>query len=264
MNILEGFKIRRRDTPFHRLDPRSKFAVVGSLSLLSLVFSEPLPLLILVIVITSLMAVAKVMSEWARTLKGLIPFLALVFALNFITVPYERLNFSVAMTLRLLALTSAFSLFFLTTTPDDLALAMESSGIPRDFSLMFTMSLRFVPTLARDLQIITDAFRCKGLELEKGGLITRLKNYAKLLIPLMVLEVKRSLMIAEALEARGFGASPRRVKPYKGLEMRPLDYLVSFTALLATFIIVSLNYLNLLPSWLYLRLPEPAIPIFSH
>ena len=129
---------------------------------------------------------------------------------------------------------------------------------------MFTMSLRFVPTLARDLQIITDAFRCKGLELEKGGLITRLKNYAKLLIPLMVLEVKRSLMIAEALEARGFGASPRRVKPYKGLEMKPLDYLVSFTALLTTFAVVALDYLNLLPSWLYLKLPEPAIPIFSH
>ena len=202
MSLLEGFRFRRKRTPLHGLDPRVKFMIAIDYTILSLCFIEVIPLFMILLSTLVLVIIAKSLGEWKRTMKGILPFLLLIFGINFISIGENRLNYSLSMTLRFASLTSAFSVFFLTTTPDELALAMESSGVPRDYSLMFTMALRFVPTLSRDLQVIMDALKSRGFELEKGNVIVRLRNYAYILVPLIIYEIRRSLMIAEALEAR--------------------------------------------------------------
>lgn len=256
MSLLEGFRFRHKDTPLHELDPRVKFIIAISYTVLSLYFIEIVPLFIILISIILLIALAKSLAEWGRTMKGILPFLFIIFFVNLISVSKERVNYSLSMTLRFASLTSAFSIFFLTTTPDELALAMESSGIPRDYSLMFTMALRFVPTLSRDLQIITDALKSKGFELERGNIVTRLKNYAYVLVPLIIYEIRRSLMIAEALEARGYGFVKKVDTPYK-LKMKKRDWGALTLTLAFTLMIVLLKSLGVLPYWVYLKLPEP-------
>ena len=256
MSLLEGFRFRRKRTPLHSLDPRVKFMIAIDYTILSLWFIEVIPLFMILLSTLVLVIIAKSLGEWKRTMKGILPFLLLIFGINFISIGEDRLNYSLSMTLRFASLTSAFSVFFLTTTPDELALAMESSGIPRDYSLMFTMALRFVPTLSRDLQIIMDALKSRGFELEKGNVVARLRNYAYILVPLIIYEIRRSLMIAEALEARGYGATRKVDSPYK-LAMRRKDYTVLTLSTTMTILILTSKMVGALPPWIYLKLPEP-------
>lgn len=230
--VLQMFRFRRATTALHTLDPRAKLTILIALSIASLALYDALSLLLLLALEVGLLAASKSLRMWARSLRGLTTLLALIFALNYLTLPSHKLFTSTAMTLRFLCLTTAFSIFFLTTMVDEIALTMESSGVPREYSMMLTMSLRFVPSLARDLQTVVDALRSKGLELEKGSLRTRVRNYSYALISLIVLELRRSLMIAEALEARAFGAV-RRVEPYVELRLSSRDRVTISLSLLA-------------------------------
>jgi len=166
---------------------------------------------------------SRSLHRWLGTLRGALIFAAVIFVLNALMSPERGLEYAASMSLRFVVLTSSFSLYFLTTTPEDLALALESSGLPREYALMITMSLRFVPTLARDMQVVIDAFRSRGMRIDSGNLMERLRSYAAILTPLIVFEVRRSLMVAEALEARAFGGA---AKPtiYKRMRMGRADH----------------------------------------
>jgi energy-coupling factor transport system permease protein len=56
---------------------------------------------------------------------------------------------------------------------------------------------------------IMDAQKSRGLELEKGNFIRRVRNLIPILIPLVVNAVVRSGELAEAMESRAYGAVPR-------------------------------------------------------
>jgi energy-coupling factor transport system permease protein len=78
--------------------------------------------------------------------------------------------------------------------------------------------------LAEEAQTIIDAQRARGLELEKGNFFRKVRNYIPILIPLIVSAIRRSLEMAEAMEARAWGATKRRTNLYV-LELRRGDYI---------------------------------------
>jgi len=53
--------------------------------------------------------------------------------------------------------------------------------------------------MAVDAQTVVDAQRSRGLELDKGNLLKRVRNYIPILIPLLLIAIRRSLELAEAL-----------------------------------------------------------------
>src|SRR5690554_6631982 len=59
-----------------------------------------------------------------------------------------------------------------------------------------------------------DAQKARGLELEKGSLMKRIRNYVPVLIPLIVSAIRRSLELAEAMESRAWGATKKRTNSY--------------------------------------------------
>jgi len=133
------------------------------------------------------------------------------------------------MSIRFLTLVASFSWFFLTTSPDDLGLALERSKVPYELCFAFTTAVRFVPVLADEAQTIIDAQRSRGLELDKGNLLKRIKNYLPILIPLIVNAIRRSLELAEAMESRAFGSEAERTSLYV-LKMHLSDYLIVIIA----------------------------------
>jgi len=137
------------------------------------------------------------------------------------------IEYSLAMTIRFLVLVESFSVFFLTTSPDHLGLALEQSRVPYEFCFAFTTAVRFVPVLAEEAQTIMDAQKARGLELERGNFIKRVKNYIPILIPLIVGAIRRSLELAEAMESRAWGASEKRTNLYV-LKMKRADYSLAF------------------------------------
>ncbi|MCR6690899.1 MAG: energy-coupling factor transporter transmembrane protein EcfT [archaeon YNP-LCB-003-016] len=248
MMTLKAFEFKRGDTIIHRLDPRVKFLLSISYLILSFIYNNFVILLILFLTSIPLFYLAKSLIDYLRSLRGALLFIILVFALNYFV---SGLYLALTITLRLILLMSSFSIFFMTTYPEDFALMLVNIGVPYDFALTLTMSIRFVPTLAREAQIIIDAQRSRGLELEKGNFIVKLKNYIPILVPLIVSALRRSMSVAEAMESRAFGASPKRSSlielSFKRRDYIALFIIVSFTVfmLLLKFYFHIEDYLNL-------------------
>lgn len=186
-------------------------------------------------------SVARRWEKFLSVMKAAGPLAILIFVLNWITSYNYGFEVPALMALRFLSLSMSLSFFFMTTSPDEVSAMLESIGVPREYTMLITMSFRFVPTLALDVEAVTHALQSRGFELQRGGILQRARNYVYLMVPLVIFEVRRSLMAAEALEARGFG-SPRKPTPYVRLRFTALDrILLLLIALLAVgFILVPL------------------------
>jgi energy-coupling factor transport system permease protein len=238
MKFFQGFRFKRVQTPIHLLDPRTKLLISCSF-FTAFLYSELLPLVTILLVQVPLVIIAHIQREWLQTLKGGAFFAVLIFVINVLT--GSQVAYSLAMVLRFLILISAFSIFFLTTMPDDLGAALEKMGIPYDYCFMFTTAVRYVPVLATEASTIIDAQRSRGLEMEKGNFVKRVKNFIPVLIPLLVNSIRRSLEMAEAMEARCWGAVEQRTSLYVPI-LKPMDY---------AFIVVTVSAIILA---IYLRL----------
>jgi len=222
LSVFEGFRFRHVSSPIHNRDPRIKFVFVIAMFAVTLLFTEFLPLLVLFFLPLPFVAVAGVKRQWLRSLRGALFLAMFIFVFNFVFGYLYRsypttsvlLEYSLAMTLRFLVLVESFSVFFLTTSPDHLSLALEQSHVPYEFTFAFTTAVRFVPVLAEEAQTIMDAQKARGLELERGNFLKRVRNYIPILIPLIVSAIRRSLELAEAMESRAWGASSKRTNLY--------------------------------------------------
>jgi energy-coupling factor transport system permease protein len=184
----------------------------------------------LLLVQVPLLVVGKVARRWMHSLRaGLI----LSFLIFFINWYVQSILVAAAFTMRFLVLMSASSLFFMTTSPDDIGLALDKIGpirwisrrwlgYPNALSFLFTTTVRFVPTMAVDAQMVVDAQRSRGLELDRGNYLRRIRNYVPILIPLFLSAVRRSWELAEALESRAFPGVENKVSLFQ-LKMKPVD-----------------------------------------
>jgi energy-coupling factor transport system permease protein len=275
MSVFEGFKFRKVSSVIHTLDPRVKFFFVCILFVMAIMFTQLLALAVLFFIPLPFVFMARVNRQWLRSLRGAALLAIFIFATNFIigyfypssSIPnvdgaidtpmeyfalFER---AAAMTLRFIVLIASFSVFFLTTSPDHLGLALQQSHIPYEFCFAFTTAVRFVPVLADEAQTIMDAQKARGLELESGNIIKRIRNYIPILIPLIVNAIRRSLELAEAMESRAWGASDKRTNLYK-LNLKRADIIL---------VIISVLMLTLaLYLWLYnIYVPSLASLLFA-
>ena len=259
MSVFDGLKFRKVTSPIHNLDPRMKFVYVCAVFVAAILFSAIMPLMTLFLLQVPFVLLARVQRQWLRSLRGAMFLAGFIFFINIITsylyqgyvLTAANLENAVSLTLRFVVLVESFSVFFLTTSPDHLGLALEQSHVPYEFSFAFTTAVRFVPVLAEEAQTIMDAQKARGLELEKGNFMKRIRNYVPVLIPLIVSAIRRSLELAEAMESRAWGASKKRTNLY-ALRLHRGDF-----ALLA--IVVALLALTV---YAYLYVPIPTVRSF--
>lgn len=251
INFLEAFKFKMKDTFIHRLDPRTKLYFAVIITIISLCFNEIIPLAIIFLFLVPLFKIGKIFSQWLNTLRGLVFLAVFIIVLDTLFISF---NLGVAMSIRLLVLISAFSLFFLTVHPDDFSQSLIQIKVPFSFAFALSLAIRFVPTLAQEAQNVREAQMVRGLELQKGNIIKKVRNFIPIIIPLIILSIQRALLIAESLESRGFGAAKQRTYLYP-LKMKFKDFLIIG---ILTFFLVSVIILLLtgsLPDWLHFHLP---------
>ena len=253
--ILEGFAFQKRDSILHRLDPRVKMVYALIMMVMAgFIFSQLLPLLVLLLVQVPLALLGRVGRLWARTLRASTPLLLIIVGLNLLAIWWPTRSLSLydvehvlALAVRFAVFVSSFSIFTLTTSPDDLSLALEQMGVPYSFCFMFRAALRFTPVMAREARITMDAQRARGLELDKGGLLTRARRYIPILVPLIVNAITRAWAMAEAMESRAWGAG-KRTSLYV-LRMKGRDYLALLIMLYAMVVAI---YVRMMVSFPYI------------
>jgi energy-coupling factor transport system permease protein len=250
LRFVEGFKFTKMDSPIHRLDPRAKFVLTLGFFTAALMYTNIYALINIFLAQVPGVLMARTVSRWLRSMRGGL-FLG-VFILITNIIFGTPLASSLAFATRFFAIMSAFSFFFMTTSADDLGLALEQIHVPYSISFTFTTAVRLVPTMAIDAQTVVDAQRSRGLELDKGNFMKRIRNYIPILIPLIISAISRSVELAEALESRAFGATEKRT-PIVTLKMRMVDYLV----ILAT----AFGLAVALYVYLYVRLPVLMLPV---
>jgi energy-coupling factor transport system permease protein len=207
-----------------------------SLSLLSGTIIEFIVILSIILFIG---LVSRVIKRMAKTIVFSASFLVLIFIID-ILVGYSIL-FSVIVCLRFVSVVSSSSIFFLTTSPDELELVMKTLHLPYDLIFAFVTAVRFVPVIMLDALQILDSQKSRGLEIEKGSMMKRIKNYLPVLVPLIVQSIIRSEELAEAMESRAYGFSKKKTS-YYSLHLRKRDYLASVLCLIFIIQFIILVY----------------------
>jgi energy-coupling factor transport system permease protein len=216
LSYLEAFIYIKGNTFFHKLDPRSKgiLAISAAISL-GLLVDGVLLYLILIWVFVFIIYYGGLGKQLYASARSYALLTVVLFAINLWAT--RSLLASTLVVERLILFVELFSIISLTTSPEDLGTALLKMGLPYTFVLAFTMSLRFLPTVATELKSIEDSQKSRGLELDKGGFIDRLKKYVPILIPLLVSTIIRAEQVAEAMESKCFGAT---AKPTRIRELR--------------------------------------------
>ncbi len=132
---------------------------------------------------------------------------------------------------RFAALIWLTSLLTLTSTLSELARGIEwllrpwqRVGVPADeLAMVFTLALRFVPTLALEMEKVLKAQAARGAAIQRGANpITRTRQLLPVLIPLFVNTLRRTEALTAALEARGYVGGAHRTH-YVRLRFRRAD-----------------------------------------
>jgi len=236
----------------HSLDPRAKlvFSIVYTIS--ALMYTEIIPLLFIFVSLIPLILMGKLFKQWIKSIRGLSFLILFIVILNTL---FISLSFAIAMILRIYIMVSAFSIFFLTVDPNDLALSLISMKLPYEFAFSFSLAFRFVPTIAYEAQNILDAQQSRGYEMQKKGFINQIKNLFPLLIPLIICSIRRAFNVAEALESRAFGSRKERTYYYT-IKYSIKDWIFTFYLLffLAFSIFIRIQF-NILPEFVMWSLP---------
>jgi energy-coupling factor transport system permease protein len=224
-----GFVFRRVSSPFHRLDPRVRLLVAMEFFVLSLIVSTVEGVALVLLAILAVAAVAKSLRRIGRTVAFSGLFAVFIFAVNLLF-GLGLLN-AILYSFRFLAIISSTSVFFVTTSPDELEQIMKWMRVPRDIVFAFVTAIRFIPVVMLDAFQIMDAQKSRGLEFERGNIFRRIRNMVPILIPLVVNSVIRSGELAEAMESRAYGSTPRPTSLY-GMSLRWYDAAVAVGSLL--------------------------------
>jgi energy-coupling factor transport system permease protein len=255
VSLLKAFDFRKRDTIVHRLDPRTKLYLAIILFVLSFMFSQIIVLTLIFISLLLVLAVAKALGQWFKTLRALSFILIFIVIINSLfNYAQYPLAYSLTIVVRLLDIIACFSIFFLTVHPDDFAQALIQLHVPFDFAFTLVIAIRMVPTLAQEAQTIMDAQMSRGLELQKGNIVKQIRNYVPILIPLIVSSIRRAFSVAESLESRAFGSTKKRTYLHV-LKMAKKDWIVVLISTLAVVFSIYFNFFVGLPKWATWQIP---------
>ena len=107
--------------------------------------------------------------------------------------------------------------------------------IPK-LSMVFSMILRFVPTLISRLKEISAVQKTLGRDISKGGIIKRVKCGIKILSVLITWSLENAIETADSMKSRGYGLSGRTSYTIFKLEKRDKLMLLSMGILSAVIL----------------------------
>jgi energy-coupling factor transport system permease protein len=103
------------------------------------------------------------------------------------------------------------AVIFLTVTPtEDFTFALSRLGVPFVMSFALTLAFRLTPLFIETGQTIAMAQKSRGLDLDTGGILKRIRNHVPIVIPVLASGLRRADQLAVALESRGFGKEKKR------------------------------------------------------
>ncbi len=102
-------------------------------------------------------------------------------------------------------------IFLTTTDPSELASSLNGVGVPYTIAYSLEIALRYIPDIQDEFHRIKNAQEARGIEMSsKGRLLSRIKNTAAIIFPLLFSSMERIDVVSNAMELRGFGKKKSR------------------------------------------------------
>jgi energy-coupling factor transport system permease protein len=251
---VPDFLGRPGPTAFHRLNPLTKAILATATAVAAVVLGGvALPAALMVVGVLLPAFAAGVLPRLLRLAAVLaLPIALSAFLVNLFFFPGgqqvlfrigpisatgEGLALALEILARIVAISGAVTLFYLTTRPSDLVVDLERRGVSPRVAFVANASVQAVPAMVERAEQITVAQRARGLDTE-GSAWRRIRGIVPIVAPVVLGSIADVEERTMALEARGFTRPGRRTllwaPPEAGWE-RPARW-VLMVALLALIV----------------------------
>ncbi len=122
----------------------------------------------------------------------------------------EGLLFGLVVCCRILVPMLVFQYVFITTGPNEMVVGLTRIGVPYRVAVLVSTTFRFVPLLLDEFNMIRDAQRLRGIDLDGLGVFRKLVALGRMLVPLITGSIARGQAMEIALQARAFTGSGER------------------------------------------------------
>lgn len=212
-------------SPVHRLDARVKLWCALATLVAIFCASNLAQLALAAVFVAALLAAARVPAgRVVASVRPLMVFLAVLSLFNLLfvrtgevvaslgplSVTSGGIMAAVLYTARFALALVTGSLVMLTTTPTQLADAFDRMlsplsrvGLPgHEIAMVFSLMMRFVPTLADETSAIIDAQSLRGGAFDEGGPVRRVRSIVPVVVALLASGLRHADGLSRALDAR--------------------------------------------------------------
>ena len=213
----------RMNDAFSSLHPAVSFAFFAAVIALTMLYMHPVLLTVSLIASASYVCILKGARRFLKTLLYLIPFALLMSLINALfnhagvtpifylsngnAITKEALTFGFFASSMFCAVILWFDCFNVIMTSDKLLFLF--GRLSPSVSLLISMSLRFVPKFGRKIRSIDAARAQIGRGSSQGGFLRRVKNSMSVLSVTLSWALESSVMAANSMKNRGYGAARR-------------------------------------------------------
>lgn len=251
------------DSLLHRMDPRAKVACALAIMVSVFFVHTPAQLAFGWVVALALVALSRVpVTKVLDSVKPVMIMLTVLSVCNLLlvrsgdvlvslgplSVTTGSLWAAVVFSLRLVVAVIAAALLLLTTTPTQLTDAFDAAlaplsriGLPgHELAMVFSLMLRFIPTLAEEASAILDAQTARGGALAEGSLVRRVRAVVPVVVALLASSLRHAGNLSRALDARCYEGGAARGH-WHPLRMQAVDWLALIFAALYVVALVTLG-----------------------
>ncbi|MFY9800532.1 MAG: energy-coupling factor transporter transmembrane component T [Methanoregula sp.] len=252
--MAEILQYVHKDGFFHRLTPISKIVFIIATSLMCIITTNLAFLAILVIALLVIAYFSSLHHEVLHQTKLILVMSVVFIIITLITMPngailgylvpqgipliggsipltQGALEIGLILTFRFMVLIFAFQLFLISTQPRDIVHTLEKMKMPIDYTLMFIIALRFIPTLQVEGTRIHEAQLARGYN-PGTGFIGKIRSVAPIVVPLVSNALLRSNVLGLTIDMRGYRTGKRTHVRESTLQSR--DYGVLFVMVVAS------------------------------
>ena len=245
-------------TPINNLDPRTKLFMLLSISILAVTINDLFFLLMIcdIIILITILSDVDLVKMWKNikpTTWLLIPtFIIQVFFSHVkdgvplvilpenwdvlfdesILVSTGSIFYACSITLRILILALSSVLFSLTTDSNEFIQALRKIKVPYELAVMTGLIVYFLPIVVSETNAVRHALETRGVSIQKGRIIKRIKAFRILVSSLLLNFIEKSKYQAIAMDTRGFSSSNKKTT-LREIKMRGRDYVVSLVLFIA-------------------------------
>jgi len=246
----------KRDSVLHHLNPLTKIILALSIVLIS-IFSPWYwtSHILLLLVIVPLCFAGRVTREYfTSAIRLIIPAAGFIFLMQaffqpggenvifkfwLLDITQESLSFAFRISTRITVMISAFTLFLLTTHPNELMTDLTRRGLPAQFAYVIISTLQILPQMQAKAQTIIAAQQSRGLDTE-STFLKRAGSVLPLVGPLVFGSLVEVEERAIAIEARGFTSKKVKTSLHE-IPDRSVDKLIRWGLVILIIISIVLN-----------------------